>query len=153
MGEAHKFILRLHASCPWPGVRTSRDPGHSGRRPPSLSASLCRAPPPLSSSTSTESLTAPPKDAAFSSLFCFFSISLLFLLLLVALKLRSLRFHSPRLCRVAVFLIQTNVSSSVSYQLYKAAADTKLESPVNCNKSLSKEWQKKICTSRQKNKN
>ena len=40
----------------------------------------------------------------------FFSISLLFLLLLVALKLRSLRFHSPRLCRIAVFLIQTNVS-------------------------------------------
>ena len=29
---------------------------------------------------------------------------------LVALRLRSLRFHSPRLCRVAVFLIQTNVS-------------------------------------------
>ena len=29
---------------------------------------------------------------------------------LVALKLRSLRFHSPRLCRAAVFLIQTNVS-------------------------------------------
>ena len=33
-------------------------------------------------------------------------------LLLVALRLRSLRFHSPRLCRVAVFLIQTNVSLS-----------------------------------------
>ena len=30
----------------------------------------------------------------------------------VALRLRSLRFHSPRLCRVAVFLIQTNVSLS-----------------------------------------
>ena len=28
----------------------------------------------------------------------------------VALNLRSLRFHSPRLCRVAVFLIQTTVS-------------------------------------------
>ena len=27
-----------------------------------------------------------------------------------SLKLRSLRFHYPRLCRVAVFLIQTNVS-------------------------------------------
>ena len=39
-----------------------------------------------------------------------FSISLLFLLVRVALKLRSLRFHSPRLCRIAVFLIQTNVS-------------------------------------------
>ena len=44
------------------------------------------------------------------------SISLHFYLLvsfctcLVALKLRSLRFHSPRLCRAAVFLIQTNVS-------------------------------------------
>ena len=32
---------------------------------------------------------------------------------LVALKLRSLRFHSPRLCRAAVFLIQTNVSLSL----------------------------------------
>ena len=30
----------------------------------------------------------------------------------VALKLRSLRFHSPRLCRIAVFLIQTNVSQT-----------------------------------------
>ena len=69
-----------------------------------------RAPPPPSSSSGTESLTAPPKDAAFSSLFCFFSVSLPFMLLLVALKLRSLRFHSPRLCRIAVFLIQTNVS-------------------------------------------
>ena len=39
-----------------------------------------------------------------------FSISLLFLLVRVALKLRSLRFHSPRLCRIAVFLIQTIVS-------------------------------------------
>ena len=52
-----------------------RYPGHSGRRPPSLSASLCRAPPPLSSSSGTEPLTAPPEDAAFSSLFCLFSIS------------------------------------------------------------------------------
>ena len=32
---------------------------------------------------------------------------------LVALKLRSLRFHSPRSCRAAVFLIQTNVSLSL----------------------------------------
>ena len=41
------------------------------------------------------------------------SLSLCFFLhLLVALRLRSLRFHSPRLCRVAVFLIQTNVSLS-----------------------------------------
>ena len=44
----------------------------------------------------------------------FFSVSVLslcfFLHLLVALRLRSLRFHSPRLCRVAVSLIQTNVS-------------------------------------------
>ena len=32
----------------------------------------------------------------------------------VALKLRSLRFHSPRLCRIAVLLIQTNVSRSDS---------------------------------------
>ena len=30
------------------------------------------------------------------------------------LKLRSLRFHSPRLCRIAVLLIQTNVSRSDS---------------------------------------
>ena len=42
------------------------------------------------------------------------SISLFFLHLLVALRLRSLRFHSPRLCRVAVFLIQTNVSLRTS---------------------------------------
>ena len=34
---------------------------------------------------------------------------------LVALKLRSLRFHSPRLCRTAVFLIQTNVSLSRTF--------------------------------------
>ena len=53
------------------GLRTIRDPGHSARRPPSLSASLCRAPPPLSSSSGTESLPAPPKDASFSFLFCF----------------------------------------------------------------------------------
>ena len=39
-----------------------------------------------------------------------FSRSLLFLLVRVALKLRSLEFHSLRLCRIAVFLIQTNVS-------------------------------------------
>ena len=39
-----------------------------------------------------------------------------FLHLLVALRLRSLRFHSPRLCRVAVFLIQTNVSLFVRAQ-------------------------------------
>ena len=57
-------------------MRASRYPGHSGRRPPSLSASLCRAPSPLSSFSGTEPLTAPPKDAAFSSLFCLFSISL-----------------------------------------------------------------------------
>ena len=37
-----------------------------------------------------------------------------FLHLLVALRLRSLRFHSPRLCRVAVFLIETNVSLGTS---------------------------------------
>ena len=36
---------------------------------------------------------------------------------LVALKLRSLRFHSPRLCRAAVFLIQTNVSLSLRPKL------------------------------------
>ena len=40
-----------------------------------------------------------------------FSISLRSLLVRVALKLWSLRFHSPRLCRIAVFSIQTIVSS------------------------------------------
>ena len=35
---------------------------------------------------------------------------LLYLLVASTVRLRSLRFHSPRLCRVAVFLIQTNVS-------------------------------------------
>ena len=39
-----------------------------------------------------------------------FSISLISLLVRVALKLRSLRFHSPRVCRIAVFSIQTIVS-------------------------------------------
>ena len=49
-----------------------------------------------------------------------FSFQSLFYLLvsfctcLVALKLRSLRFHFPRLCRAAVFLIQTNVSLPLS---------------------------------------
>ena len=38
------------------------------------------------------------------------SISLPLLLSRVALKLRSLLFHSPRLCRIAVFSIQTIVS-------------------------------------------
>ena len=76
-------VDKICSHLPWPGVRTIRDPGHSGRRPPSLSASLCRAPPPLSSSSGTESLTAPRRMrplTAFSSLFCFLSISLLFLL-------------------------------------------------------------------------
>ena len=45
-------------------------------------------------------------SVSFLSL-CFFLHSL------EALRLRSLRFHSPRLCRVAVFLIQTNVSLSL----------------------------------------
>ena len=39
-----------------------------------------------------------------------FSVPLFFLLVRVALKLRSLRFHPPRLCRLVVFLIHTNVS-------------------------------------------
>ena len=39
-----------------------------------------------------------------------FSISLPFLRVRIALKLRSLRFHCPRLCRIAVFLIHTIVS-------------------------------------------
>ena len=55
-----------------------------------------------------------------SLLFSVSSQSLCFFLhLLVALRLRSLRFHSPRLCRVAVFLhflIQTNVSLSRARQ-------------------------------------
>ena len=34
----------------------------------------------------------------------------LYITVCVALKLRSLRLHSPRLCRIAVLLIQTNVS-------------------------------------------
>ena len=74
--RVNKPYIVINIICPWPGVRTSRYPGHSGRRPPSLSASLCRTPSPLSSSSGTEPLTAPPKDAAFSSLSCIFSISL-----------------------------------------------------------------------------
>ena len=45
-----------------------------------------------------------------------FSVSLLFLLVRVALpmKLQSLRYHTPRLCRIAVFSIQTIVLSRVT---------------------------------------
>ena len=50
----------------------------------------------------------PPPDVAFSSLFCFF-VSLSFLLVRLALKLRSHHLHPPRLCCFAVFLIQINV--------------------------------------------
>ena len=57
----------------------------------------------------------PPLDDAFSSskphrFSLLFSISLLFLLVRVALKLRSLRFHSPRVFRIAIFSIQPIVS-------------------------------------------
>ena len=44
----------------------------------------------------------------------FSSLSLYYNTVCVALKLRSLRLHSPRLCRIAVLLIQTNVSLSSS---------------------------------------
>ena len=55
------------------------------------------------------------------------SLSLCFFLhLLVALRLRSLRFHSPRLCRVAVFLIQTNVSLIIFFSDYGQAPDTEV---------------------------
>ena len=77
--------------------------------------SLCRAPPPLSSSSGTESLPEPPEDAAFSSLFCFFSISLLFLILLVDLKSRSLRLHFPTLSRLC--LSQSSHANQRSLQL------------------------------------
>ena len=49
----------------------------------------------------------PPPDVAFSSLLCIF-VSLSLLLVRVALKIRLLGLHPPRLCRLAVFLIQTN---------------------------------------------
>ena len=58
-------------------------------------------------------------DSAPNGCGLLFSFQSLFYLLvsfctcLIALKLRSLRFHSPRLCRAAVFLIQTNVSLSL----------------------------------------
>ena len=45
-----------------------------------------------------------------SFLFSFLFLCSFFLLVRVALKLRGLRFHPPRLCRLAVFLIHTNVS-------------------------------------------
>ena len=51
-------------------------------------------------------LSEPPPDAAFSSR----PVSLFLLLVRVAQKLRSLRPHPPRFCRLAVFLIPTNVS-------------------------------------------
>ena len=41
-----------------------------------------------------------------------FSVSLFSLLVRVSLKLRSLRYHPPGLCRIAVFSIQTNIPSS-----------------------------------------
>ena len=55
---------------------------------------------------------APQRTFRFTPLglaFCFFRFSNTH----TRLKLRSLRFHSPRFCRVAVFLIQTNVSLSL----------------------------------------
>ena len=52
-----------------------------------------------------------PKETTYRAT----TVSLCFFLhLLVALRLRSLRFHSPRLCRVAGFLIQPNVSLTSS---------------------------------------
>ena len=65
------------------------------------------------------------QDAALSCLFCFFSISLFFLHLLLALRLRSLRFLPPRWCRVAVFLIQTNVSLAY-LEVYRTVPNTSM---------------------------
>ena len=87
------------------------------------------APPYLSTSSGPGSLTATPLDAAFSSLFYLFALSacacrfevtvtsvslppfmsrrglVIYIPVRVALKLRSLRFRTPRLCRIAVFLM------------------------------------------------
>ena len=52
------------------------------------------------------------------------SISLPLLLSRVALKLRSLLFHSPRLCRIAVFSIQTIVSLNPPFYSKKRARDS-----------------------------
>ena len=68
-----------HAGLPWSGVRASRYPVHSGRRPPSLSASSGGAPPCLSTVfrfwVFACDQPAPSLDVAFSSLFYFFALS------------------------------------------------------------------------------
>ena len=56
----------------------------------------------LATSPDFGSWSEPPPDVALSSLF----VSLFFLLVRVALKLRSLHLRPLRLCRLAVFLIQ-----------------------------------------------
>ena len=59
------------------------------------------------------------------------SVSLFFLLVRVALKLRSLRIRPPVLCRFAVFLLQTNVLSlSVALPLAFALAPRCLPIPL-----------------------
>ena len=63
------------SAFPWPGVRTSRYPGHSGRRPPSLSAALRCAHPALSSSSLCRSPQRMRPSLLFSVSFlspCFF---------------------------------------------------------------------------------
>ena len=105
---------RAHKPLPW-ALRSSAALALGLAMPHALAS---RTPSPLSSSSGTEPLTAPPKDAAFSSLSCIFSISLFLSAFAGSFEVSlsfelSLRFHLPRLCRVAVFLIQTNVSLSL----------------------------------------
>ena len=56
----------------------------------------------------------------------------------VALKSRSLRFHSPRLCRIAVFLIQTIVSLAhyILFQRQQQNSDARTwpSNPIGCTK-------------------
>ena len=56
----------------------------------------------------------------------FYFFLYLYLYVRVALKLRSLRIHSPRLCRLAVFSVQTNVSHNKSRHVCSCAQDIEL---------------------------
>ena len=73
---ASEWEFLAHAGLPWSGVRTSRYPRHSGRRPPSLSASGGSAPPCLSTVfPGPEVLPAPSLGISFFSLFYVFAPS------------------------------------------------------------------------------
>ena len=61
---------------------------------------LCKRETPIQRPSGSGPLSARPLDAAFSSLFCFFA--LLLVCAALQMKLRSLRYQTPRVCRIAV---------------------------------------------------